>query len=274
MNTSFYPSNLTDDQWALLKPLIPVFKTGRPRKTSMRSVVDAILYLVRTGCQWRYLPHDFPPKSTVFEYYSAWRKTGTLNRIHDALRDGVRKQQAPQRPRRTASIDSQSVETSSGGSDRGRDNAKNVNGRKRHILVDSLGLLLAVTVTAADVDDAAAAPSLLKVLADPPLGHVRRVFGDSKYHNHTLHGWVADQEQYEMQIVRRPPGATGWVRLPIRWVVERTFAWFLKNRRLTVDREKQPESSEAMLRWSMVQLMLHRLRPARDEAEYQYGQSA
>src|SRR5207245_9408564 len=113
--------------------------TGRPRTTSMRAVISAILYLVRTGCQWRLLPHDFPPKSTVWHYYKAWRQDGTLQKIHDALRDQVRKQQKPDRPRRTAAIDSQSVDTSSGGAERGRDNAKKVNGRKRHILVDSLG---------------------------------------------------------------------------------------------------------------------------------------
>src|SRR5215510_5963645 len=127
MNTSSYPSDLTDEQWALIEPLIPVFSTGRPRITSMRAVVNAIAYLVRTGCQWRYLPHDFPPKSTVWEYHSAWRKDGTLQKIHDTLRDAVRQQEAPDRPRRTASIDSQSVDTSSGGTDRGRDNAKKVN---------------------------------------------------------------------------------------------------------------------------------------------------
>src|SRR5262249_1984669 len=114
MSTSIYPSDLTDEQWALIEPLIPVFSRGRPRETSMRAVVNGILYVVRTGCPWDYLPHDFPPKSTVFEYYGAWRRDGTLQKIHDALRDRVRKQQAPGRPRRTAAIDSQSVDTSSG----------------------------------------------------------------------------------------------------------------------------------------------------------------
>jgi len=147
-------------QWALIGPRIPVYPGGRPRKTSMRDVVDALFYLVRTGCQWRYLPKDFPPKSTVWGYFDAWRYNGVLDEIHDLLRDRVRKQEKPGHPRHTASIDSQSVDASSGGEARGRDNAKNANGRKRHIIVDSLGLLLAVAVTAAHVDDAAAAPQV------------------------------------------------------------------------------------------------------------------
>src|SRR5436305_13152265 len=170
----------------------------------MRDVLDGIFYIVRTGCQWRFLPKDFPPKSTVWGYFDEWRHNGTLDTIHDTLRDRVRKQEKPGQPRRTASIDSQSVDTSSGGTARGRDNAKNVNGRKRHIVVDSLGLLLAVAVTAADVDDVAAAPEVLKQLTGPPLGNVRRVYADSKYHNHALYGWVAENGPYELDIVRRP----------------------------------------------------------------------
>ena len=124
----------------------------------MRDVLDAILYILRTGCQWRYLPVDFPPKSTVWRYFDQWRRDGTLDQIHDILRRKVRSAEKPYHPRTSASVDSQSIDTTSGGEQRGRDNAKNVNGRKRHIVVDSMGLLLAVLVTAASVDDAAAAP--------------------------------------------------------------------------------------------------------------------
>src|SRR5437868_7411547 len=164
MRTHKYPSDVTDEQWALVEALIPVYPGGRPRKTSMRDVLDAILYLLRTGCQWRYLPKDLPPKSTVWGYFDEWRHNGTLEAIHDKLRDRLRKQEKPGKPRRTASMDSQSVDTSSGGEARGRDNAKNVDGRKRHLVVDSLGLLLAVLVTAACVDDGAAAPRVLEQL--------------------------------------------------------------------------------------------------------------
>src|SRR5213078_3879472 len=169
--------------WALVEPLIPVYPGGRPRKTDLRDVVDAVFYVLRSGCQWRYLPKDFPPRSTVWGYFNEWRHNGTLEAIHDKLRDRVRQQEKPGRPRRTASIDSQSVDSSSGGEAVGRDNAKNVDGRKRHIVVDSLGLLLAVVVTAANVDDGAAAPAALEQLVGQRLGKVLRVFADSKYHN-------------------------------------------------------------------------------------------
>src|ERR1700678_2992366 len=139
MRTQRYPSDLTDEQWALVEPLIPVYHGGRPRKTSLRDVVDAVFYLVRTGCQWRFLPKDFPPKSTVWGYFDEWRRSGLLDDIHDRLRDRVRKQELPGRPRRAASIDSQSVDTRSGGEARGRDNANNVNGGKRHIIENSMG---------------------------------------------------------------------------------------------------------------------------------------
>ena len=132
----------------------PLQPGGRPRKTDMRDVLDAVLYLVRTGCQWRYLPVDFPPKSTVWRYFDQWRRDGTLDRIHDRLRRKVRTMEKPYHPRTSASVDSQSIDTTSGGEQRGRDNAKNVDGRKRHIVVDSMGLLLAVLVTAASTDDA------------------------------------------------------------------------------------------------------------------------
>ena len=270
MRTHRYPSDITDEQWKLIERLIPVYPGGRPRKTDVRDVVDAIFYLLRTGCQWRYLPKDFPPKSTVWGYFNEWRHNGTLEKIHDALRDRVRQQEKPGQPRRTASIDSQSVDTSSGGAARGRDNAKNVDGRKRHIVVDSLGLLLAVVVTAADVDDAAAAPEALAQLADQPLGKVRRVYADNKYHNHALYGWVAENGWYELEIVRRPKGSKGWVKLPIRWTVERTFAWLGKCRRLSVDREKSTRSAEAMIRLGMIHLMLNRLHPKAGDAEFGY----
>lgn len=270
MRTETYPSDLTDEQWALVEALIPVYPGGRPRKTAMRAVVDAVFYIVRTGCQWRYLPKDFPPRSTVWGYFDEWRRSGLLDEIHDLLRDRVRKQELPGRPRHTASIDSQSVDTSSGGEARGRDNAKNVNGRKRHIIVDSMGLLLAVVVTAANVDAAAAAPQLLAQLAEQPCGKVRRVFADSKYHNFALYEWVKDNGWYDLNIVRRPEDAKGWITLPKRWMVERTFAWLTKCRRLSLDREKSPQSSQAMIRLAMIHLMLHRLRPENAQQEFHY----
>ena len=275
MRTQSYPSDVTDGQWRLIEPHLPPTPTGgRPRKTDLRDVVDAIFYILRTGCQWRYLPKDFPPKSTVWRYFKRWRDDGTLDTIHDLLRKKVRTQEKPYSPRTTASVDSQSVDTTSGGEQRGRDNAKNVDGRKRHIVVDSLGLLLAVLVTAASVDDAAAAQELFPRLEGQPMGKVTRVFADSKYHNYALYEWVEDNARWDLVIVRRPEGAKGWVKLPLRWTVERTFAWLGRCRRLSKDREKTTPSSEAFIKLAMIQLMLHRLQPNGNEAEFQYHNAA
>ena len=266
MRNHRYPSDVTDEQWALIEPHIPVYPGGRPRKTSTRDVLDAILYILRTGCQWRYLPIDFPPRSTVWRYFDEWRHNGTLEAIHDSLRRRVRTAEKPYHPRTTASVDSQSVDTTSGGEARGRDNHKNVDGRKRHIVVDSMGLLLAVLVTAASVDDGVAAKELFARLEGQPISQVRRMFADSKYRNHALNGWVAANADYEVVVVSRPEGSKGWVKLPIRWMVERTFAWLGRCRRLSKDRERSVRSSEAFVKLAMIQLMLHRLHPTNDPA--------
>jgi transposase len=271
MRAHHYPSDLTDAQWTLIEPHLPAAPSGgRPRKTPLRDVVDAIFYLLRTGCQWRYLPKDFPPKSTVWRYFNQWRHDGTLDTIHDLLRKKVRTAEKPYHPRTSASVDSQSVDTSSGGEQRGRDNFKNVDGRKRHIVVDSMGLLLAVLVTAADVDDAAAAPALFARLEGQPMGKVVRMYGDNKYHNFTLYEWVEQNAAWELVIVRRPKGKEGWVKLPIRWTVERTFAWLVQCRRLSVDREKSVLSSESFVKLAMIHLMLNRLDPKGTDAEFHY----
>jgi len=266
---------LTDEQWRLVEPRLPAAPVGgRPRKADLRDVVDAIFDILRTGCQWRYVPKDFPPKSTVWRYFKSWRDDGTLDALHDLLRTKVRTQEKPYSPRTTASVDSQSVDTTSGGEQRGRDNAKNVDGRKRHIVVDSLGLLLAVRVTAASVDDAAAAQLLFPRLEGQPMGKVTRMFADGKYHNHALYQWVEDNARWDLVIVRRPDGAKGWVKLPIRWTVERTFAWLGQCRRLTKDREKTVASSEAFVKLAMIHLMLNRLAPKNADAEFQYHTAA
>jgi putative transposase len=271
MRIHHYPSDLTDDQWALIEPHLPPEPGGgRPRKTDMRDIVDAVLYILRTGCQWRYLPGDFPPKSTTWRYFDSWRHDGTLDRIHDALRRKVRAQEKPYHPRTSASVDSQSVDTTCGGEERGRDNAKNVNGRKRHIVVDSMGLLLAVLITAASVDDAAAAPALFVRLEGQPMGKVRRMYADSKYHNFALYEWVETNAAWDLEIVRRPKEAEGWVTLPIRWTVERTFAWLGRCRRLIKDHEKSTLSSESFIKLAMIQLMAHRLEPSEIESEFHY----
>jgi putative transposase len=275
MSTHRYPSDLTDAQWKLIGPLLPPEPGGgRPRKTDMRDVLDALLYILRTGCQWRYLPGDFPPKSTVWRYFDRWRSDGTLDRVHDVLRRKVRTAGKPYHPRTSASVDSQSVDTTSGGEQRGRDNAKNVDGRKRHIVVDSMGLLLAVLVTAASVDDAAAAPELFARLGGQPVGKVVRMYADNKYHNFKLYEWVEANAGWGLTLIRRHEGQRGWVRLPIRWTVERTFAWLGKCRRLSKDRERSVRSSEAFVKLAMIHLMLNRLKPTGTDAEFRYRQAA
>jgi len=275
MRTHHYPSDVTDAQWALIeRHLPPVRPGGRPRKTDLRDVADAIFYILRTGCQWRYLPKDFPPKSTVWRYFDQWRQDGTLDEIHDLLRRKVRTAEKPYHPRTSASVDSQSVDTTSGGEQRGRDNAKNVDGRKRHIVVDSMGLLLAVLVTAANVDDARAAPELFARLDGQPMGKVVRMYADNKYHNFALYQWVEDNAGWKLSIVRRPEGSEGWVRLPIRWTVERTFAWLGDCRRLSKDREKSTLSSESFIKLAMIHLMINRLEPKGTDAEFRYRPAA
>ena len=274
MRSQAYPSDVTDEQWALIEPHLPVYPGGRPRTTDLRDVVDAVLYVLRTGCQWRYLPRDFPPRSTVWRYFDEWRHNGTLDLIHDQLRTKVRAAEKPYAPRTTASVDSQSVDTTSGGEQRGRDNAKNVDGRKRHIVVDSMGLLLAVLVTAAHVDDAKAAPDLFARLDNQPVSRVRRMYADGKYHNYALYAWVEANAHWSVDIVRRPAGAKGWVALPVRWTVERTFAWLGRCRRLTKDREKTVRSSESFIKLAMIHLMLNRLEPKGTEADFAYHTAA
>ena len=274
MRTHHYPSDITDEQWALIEPHIPVYPGGRPRTTDTRDVVDALFYILRSGCQWRFLPADFPPKSTVWRYFDEWRHNGTWDTIHDLLRRKARTAEKPYHPRTSASVDSQSVDTTSGGEQRGRDNAKNVDGRKRHIVVDSMGLLLALLVTAADVDDARAATELFARLDGQPMGKVVRMYADSKYHNFDLYEWVETNARWDLTIVRRPKGSEGWVKLPIRWTVERTFAWLGRCRRLSKDREKSVLSSETFIKLAMIHLMLNRLEPPETEAEFHYRKAA
>jgi putative transposase len=274
-----YRTDLTDEQWAILQPLIPLAKPGgRPREVDMREVINTLLYLNRTGCQWDMLPHDLLPKSTVYEYFSQWRHDGTWQQLMDTLRATVRKQQAPsQEPTPSAaSLDSQSVKTTEQGGTRGYDGGKNINGRKRHVSVDTLGLLLAVVVTSAALDDAVAAPTVLAQLGRDCYPRLEVVWADNKYHNHALNQWIETDSPgtWHLEIVRRPPGAKGFILLPKRWVVERTFAWLGRCRRHSKDYERRTDSSESMLRVSAIHLMLKRLTPAHVYPAFRYRVAA
>lgn len=248
-------------------------RSGQPRRTNARDVGDAILNILRTGCQRRYLPGDLPPRSTVWRF-DGWRRDGALDTIHELLRNKVRAAEKPYHPRTSASVDSQSVDTTSGGQPRGRDNAKNVDWRKRRIVFDSMGLLLAVLVTLASVDDARAASELFVRLESQPMSKLTRMYADTKYHNFALYEWVGENAGWGLSIVRRPKDSEGWVKLPIRWTVERTFAWLGRCRRLIKDRERSVLSSESFVKLAMIQLMLHRLRPDETDAEFQSREAA
>ena len=254
-----YPSDLSDAEWALIEALLPAPSgRGRPPVHPRRVIVNAILYVNRAGCAWRYLPSDFPPWPTVYGYFAAWRDDGTLARLHDQLRDQARAAAGRDVTPTAAVIDSQSVRAADTvpKATRGWDNAKKVNGRKRHIAVDVTGLLLAVVVTAASVQDRDAARPLLWNL-HRTCGRIRLAWADAGYAG-KLADWAKTTLKLTVQIVRKRDQHAFEV-LPRRWVVERTLAWITTCRRCARDYERLPASHEAMVLWAMIALMTQRL---------------
>lgn len=254
-----YSTDLTDKQWSIIEPLIPPEKEGgRPRTTNMREVVNACNYISRSGCQWHLMPNDFPPKSTVFEYYAQWANDGTLDEIVRILREEVRVKAGRNKKPSATIIDSQSVKTAGPAIDVGYDGCKKIKGRKRHIAVDVLGLLLLVVVHSAGIQDRAGAKLVMKKLMIYFTG-IKIAWADGGYSGKSLKEWVKTLFNVVWQVVKRPRKVFKIVKF--RWIVERTFGWMNYQRRLSKDYEYLPKHSEGWVKIAAINIMIRRLSP-------------
>ena len=254
-----YASDLTDREWALIEPFMPPpRRIGRPRQTDLREIVNAVLYMASTGCQWRMLPKDFPPVSTVQRYFYQWRDSRLWQTIRFHLAMQTREREGREAQPTAGVIDSQTVKTTEAGGVRGYDAGKKINGRKRHTVVDTTGMLFGLVVHATDVQDRDGAPAVLKSIRHT-CPWLRHLFADGGYAGPKLRGALDRIGKWTLEIVKRSDTAKGFEVLPRRWVVERTFAWLGRCRRLAKDWEKSIASSEAWINIAHIRLTTRRL---------------
>ena len=255
-----YPSDLTDSQWNHIEDFFPLPKrTGRPRQVEFRQIVNGVSYPVITGCQWRFLPTDYGKWQTVYHYFARWQKDGLWHRIHETLRSDLRKKKRRHKHPTAGSLDWQSVKTTSVPSSRGFDAGRKINGRKRHLPVDTLGLVIAVVVTTAGVQDGDGLKKLLRSFGIHRK-KLRKIRVDGAYRGEVIE-WVKARFRFCLEVVLRSDDLKGFVVLPKRWIVERSFAWLNNHRRLSKDYERFTKTSETMIQIAMVRLMLRRLKP-------------